>query len=663
MTHKIKKLLIANRGEIACRIIKTCRKMGIISVAIHSNVDVNAKFVREADEAYCLGGQTSQESYLNIPKIIEIAQSQAIDAIHPGYGFLSENEEFSRTVTEAGIIFIGPKPETIAKMGSKLESKNMMQAANVPVIPGYQGNDQSEATLFKEALKVGFPCMVKASAGGGGKGLKLVNKESELKEAISSAKRESLSSFNDDTLIVEKFITSPRHIEVQIFGDSHGNTVHLFDRECSLQRRHQKVIEEAPSGSMSDEQRENITAAAVSAAKAVNYEGAGTVEFVMGQDGEFYFLEMNTRLQVEHPVTEMITGTDLVKWQILVAQGEKLPLKQKEIKINGHAMEARVYAEDALNNFLPVSGKIAHINLSSEKNVRNDFGFASGDEISVFYDPMIGKIITWAETRQDCIQALSKAINKTSVLGTITNLAFLNTLVEHQDHISGNFDTGFIDSHLEELTDFSESKTHQLIAAALFFYFHTKEQKGSPLIKELAGFRIHPNQWIHESLSNQNDVQSFRYRKSHTNNKSFDFLLKEEKITVAVENFSDHSLQFSHGEKSYNFQYALANEQLYFKSKTGLVTFERNYYTEGDTLAEGENTLKAPLPGKVLKVFVKPDQEVKSGDTLVVVEAMKMEHPIKAPCDALVGEVLYTENANVKLGDVLLVLKEKRPSP
>lgn len=655
-TKQITKILIANRGEIACRIARTCRKMGIRVMAVYSDADVNAKFVREADDAIGIGGTTSTESYLNSEKIIRAAKECHADAIHPGYGFLSENADFAKAANDAGLIFIGPSPATIKKMGSKIEAKNITKKAGVPVIPGYQGNDQKEETLAKEAEKIGFPCFIKASAGGGGKGLKLAQKKTELKDAIQSARREAKSSFGDDTLLIEKYIIEPRHIEIQIFGDTHGNIIHLFERECSLQRRHQKVIEEAPSPVLTEQLRNKMGQAAIKAAKAVQYIGAGTVEFIVDNKGNFYFLEMNTRLQVEHPVTEFITGLDLVEWQILIAQGEKLPLTQKQLTRHGHAMEARVYAEDPLNNFLPASGKIFFLDLAPLQGVRYDFGVDAGDDINVYYDPMIGKIIAHDQTRQACIQRLSQALKQTTILGTTTNLWFLNNLIVHAEHLKGNFHTAFIDQNLEHILAATElvPEAHCLIAASLVFILDQRQGAQTPLMNQLAGFRMANIEIIRQELLLRGVPVSLGYRVINRQVRVYEYLLQNKKFEVICHGITQNKIQLSIGRHRWNASYARNGDELHFKTHRGNLKIEKKSAEKRRFALLGSGSLSAPLPGKVLKIFVKPNQKVKSGDTLMIIEAMKMEHPIKAHSNGTVKKINYHENDSVKLGDHLI---------
>ncbi len=450
---EIKKILIANRGEIACRVIHTAKSLGIKTVAIYSSADVNARHVQLADETYDLGAAPAPTSYLNHDKILHACKELQIDAVHPGYGFLSENTEFAKKLEKEGIIFIGPKAHSIEAMGDKSKAKTLMEKAGVPLVPGYHDAAQDEETLKQAAIKIGFPVLLKASAGGGGKGMKIAETEEDFLDALASAKREAKNAFGNDDMLIEKCLSNPRHIEVQVFGDQHGNIIHLFERDCSLQRRHQKVIEEAPAFNLTEDLRKALGQAAINAAKAVDYIGAGTVEFLLDHDGSFYFMEMNTRLQVEHPVTEEITNQDLVAWQIKIAQGEKLPLTQNELNISGHAIEIRLYAEDPQDNFLPQAGKIIHFvtpqNARIETSLEDVYAWKNDrpENISIFYDPMIAKFITYGETREEAIYEMILALEETEISGIKTNRDFLLTCLRSDAFQNGNFSTKFIDQN------------------------------------------------------------------------------------------------------------------------------------------------------------------------------------------------------------------------
>lgn len=448
---KIKKILVANRGEIALRVLKTAKEMNIKVVTIFAEDDKTLPHALFSDEAYSLGSGTLAETYLNKKKIVDIAKKCGADAIHPGYGFLSENEEFARLVESSGIIFIGPTPESIVLMGDKIGSKKALEKINIPLTPGYHGDDQSDENLAKEAKKIGYPVLIKASAGGGGKGMRIVHQDSDLLESIRGAKSEGLKSFGSDKVLIEKYVLNPRHIEVQLMSDTHGNHLHFFERECSIQRRYQKVVEETPAPNMSQELRLNICETAVEIARGINYRGAGTVEFIMGQDGKYYFMEMNTRLQVEHPVTEMVTGHDLVRYQIMVAQGDKLPVTQNEIKQKGSAIECRIYAEDPDNNFMPTIGTIEKIGTPSLRDVRLDCGFLDGTTVGVNYDPMLAKLVVWGETRELAIEKSIKSLNEVLFLGVKTNRDYLKRILGHKEFVKGNTHTHFIPDHGESL--------------------------------------------------------------------------------------------------------------------------------------------------------------------------------------------------------------------
>ena len=472
------KILIANRGEIAVRIIKACQEMGIETIAIYSEVDKKAPHVQLSNESYNLGDPTPIESYLNIPKIIKIAKKAKAEAIHPGYGFLAENPDFAKTCSDIGIKFIGPKPEVISLMGDKIAAKKTMEKANVPVIPGYHGSKQDSKSLIKEGKKIGFPLLVKATAGGGGKGMRIVHSENKLEESIESAKRESKSSFGNDTVFLEKYIDKPRHIEFQILADQHGNIIHLYERECSIQRRHQKIIEESPSPVLTKKLREKMGKAAVDAAKAVGYENAGTVEFMVDGKLNFYFMEMNTRLQVEHPITEITTGVDLAKWQLKIANGQKLTLKQNEITQRGHAFECRIYAEDPANGFLPSIGKLGKVEPPTGPNIRDDTGIYSGMKITPYYDPMLSKLIVSSENREENIKKMLWALSHYIVLGVTTNIPFLKQVFEQEEFKKGNLTTHFIDDYFKDFTNTKSGlPVDALIALAIYDTLHSKSDE------------------------------------------------------------------------------------------------------------------------------------------------------------------------------------------
>jgi acetyl-CoA carboxylase biotin carboxylase subunit len=474
-----KKVLIANRGEIAVRIIKACQEMGIRTVGVYSEVDSRSPHVQIADESINLGDPTPSESYLNIPKIIENAQSVEAEAIHPGYGFLAENPDFAKACHDSGIKFIGPKAEVIRLIGDKIEAKKTMENANVPVIPGYHGEKQDMKTLLNQGSKIGFPLLVKATAGGGGKGMRIVHSENELEQAIESAKRESKSAFGNDSVFLEKYLDKPRHIEFQILADEHGNVIHLFERECSIQRRHQKIIEETPSPIMTKSLRDRMGKAAVIAAETINYTNAGTIEFMVDGNLNFYFMEMNTRLQVEHPITEATTGVDLAKWQLKIADGQELTIKQKDLNQRGHAIECRIYAEDPANGFLPSIGVLKKVEPPNGPNIRNDTGVETNLEITSYYDPMLAKLVTSAENREESINKMIWALSRYVVLGVTTNISFLKKVLEHQEFKKGNITTHFIDNYFKDWTTTSDKglPLDAIIALAVYDTIHTKRHE------------------------------------------------------------------------------------------------------------------------------------------------------------------------------------------
>ncbi|MBX3717514.1 MAG: acetyl/propionyl/methylcrotonyl-CoA carboxylase subunit alpha [Burkholderiales bacterium] len=616
------KILIANRGEIACRVIRTCRALAVRTVAVHSSVDAHALHVEMADEAYAIGGPRPAESYLRGDRIIEVAKACGAEAIHPGYGFLSENEAFARAVEAAGLVFIGPTPEAIEKMGLKDRAKAILEKAGVPVVPGYHGESQDEAFLAKQAGKIGYPLLVKAVAGGGGRGMRLVSSAGEFSSQLAAAQREAKGAFGDDRVLLETYVTRPRHIEVQVFGDRHGNVVHLYERDCSLQRRHQKVIEEAPAPGMSAAARKAVTEAAVKAARAVGYVGAGTVEFIAdasaGLKGErIWFMEMNTRLQVEHPVTEMVTGLDLVEWQFRVAAGEPLPLRQSEITLNGHAVEARLYAENPATGFLPSIGKLESFSLPA--NVRADSGVDEGDAITPFYDPMIAKLIAHAPTRDQAIADLAEACADVEVWPVKTNAAFLVRCLETPDFIAGAVDTGLIGRGLEELTAPAEPSAEALATAGWAFRERVegRERETTPWV-DLKGFRLNAppvatTRLFHGARAVEADMPPEPSRFIHVE--------------------SDEAVVVFEGGDAFVF---------------------RDHPPVADSdAAGGDGAIRAPMPGKVTQLSVKAGDAVTKGQPLLVLEAMKMEHALTAPFDGTVEELAAELGAQVAEGTVL----------
>ncbi|HEY8572986.1 acetyl/propionyl/methylcrotonyl-CoA carboxylase subunit alpha [Phenylobacterium sp.] len=629
MAKQITSILVANRGEIARRVFATARRLGLRTVAVYSEADADAAHVRDADEAICIGPAPARESYLVGEKIIKAAKQAKADAIHPGYGFLSENADFAEAVAKAKLTWIGPPPAAIRAMGLKDAAKALMQKAGVPVTPGYLGEDQDEARLAKEAKRIGYPVLIKAVAGGGGKGMRRVDDPKQFSAALAAAKREAAASFGDDRVLLETYVTRPRHIEVQVFGDSHGNVVHLFERDCSLQRRHQKVIEEAPAPGMDAATREAVTSAAVRAAQAVGYVGAGTVEFIADasqglRPDRIWFMEMNTRLQVEHPVTEMVTGLDLVEWQIRVAAGELLPLGQDQITLTGHAVEARLYAENPQTGFLPSTGGLEHFHLPH--NVRCDSGVIEGGEITPFYDPMIAKLIAYADTREQALADLAEACDAVEVWPVKTNACFLARCLEQPGFIAGDVDTGFIERNLEELTAAHEPSSAALAAAAAAAMIAEEsgvtEEAPSPW-RDLAGFRLNapPETGVRLFLEGKPVMAHGR-----PDAQPRSVLLDEDGHIVVFE--AGEAIAFSLHPPSADM-------------------------AEG---AAGDGQVRSPMPGKVTNVVVKPGQTVAKGAPLLTLEAMKMEHAMTAPFDGRVEELAVKAGDQVAEGAVLVRL-------
>ena len=662
MTPMFKKILIANRGEIACRVAATARRMAIKTVAVYSDADASAKHVGFCDEAVHIGGSAPKDSYLRWEKIIEAARATGAEAIHPGYGFLSENEEFANACANAGLVFIGPPASAIKAMGLKAESKQLMEKAGVPLVPGYHGADQDPALLQREADRIGYPVLIKASAGGGGKGMRAVEKSGDFEAALASCKREAINSFGNDTVLVEKYAQRPRHIEIQVFGDMHGNYVYLFERDCSVQRRHQKVLEEAPAPGMTPEMRAQMGEAAVAAARAVNYVGAGTVEFIVEQraDGSmnFFFMEMNTRLQVEHPVTEAITGLDLVEWQLRVASGEPLPLAQNQLKINGHAIEARICAENPDNNFLPTTGTLQvydkPVCTAFERGtVRIDDGVRQGDTISPFYDSMVAKLIVHGQTREEALARMDEALAQTRIVGLSTNVQFLRYVVRSPSFAEANLDTALIPR--EEAVLFNQEPVGLSLAAASAI--------ARTLLDEKAGEGRDP-------FSRRDGWQTHGVTQ-----RPFEFDFHGEPAKATLTYGHDGALQLAVGDVSGPLVFAknaqgidiqFAGQRLsatvYTQGEVDHVFTARGatQITAIDLLAHaGEShteggRLSAPMPGKILSFLVKAGDTVKKGQPLAVMEAMKMEHTIAAPADGVVEELMYAPGDQVTEGSELL---------
>ncbi len=660
------KILIANRGEIACRVAATARRLGVRTVAVYSDADASAKFVAACDEAVHIGGSAPKDSYLQWGRIIEAAKATGAQAIHPGYGFLSENDAFATACANAGIAFIGPPASAILAMGLKAESKQLMEKAGVPLVPGYHGSDQDPALLQREADRIGYPVLIKASAGGGGKGMRAVDKAEDFSDALASCQREARSSFGSDAVLIEKYVQRPRHIEIQVFGDTHGNCVYLFERDCSVQRRHQKVLEEAPAPGMTPEFRQQMGAAAVAAAKAVNYVGAGTVEFIVEQPPEggmrFFFMEMNTRLQVEHPVTEAITGLDLVEWQLRVASGEPLPLKQDELRIHGHAIEARICAETPDNNFLPATGTLTVYRKPActafERGVvRVDDGVREGDTISPFYDSMVAKLIVHGATREEALARMDAALAETRIVGLSTNVQFLRHVVNSASFAQANLDTALIPREAAVLFHQDKVGLSLAVAAAV----------AQTLVAERAQESTDP-------FSRRDG-----WRPHGLTVRRFDFEYLGEPLLAHLTYLHDGALQLAFGEVSGVLQFSTlptdggARMDLQFQGQRQTVqTWQQGeivhifcalgatQITEIDALAHAGvaaadgGRLTAPMPGKVLSFAVKAGDVIKKGQALAVMEAMKMEHTIAAPADGTVAELLYAPGDQVNEGAELL---------
>jgi 3-methylcrotonyl-CoA carboxylase alpha subunit len=667
-----KKILIANRGEIACRVAATARRLGVKTVAVYSDADAQAKHVAVCDEAVHIGGSAPKDSYLRWERIIDAAKATGAQAIHPGYGFLSENEDFAKACADAGLVFIGPPASAINAMGLKAESKRLMEQAQVPLVPGYHGADQDPALLQREADRIGYPVLIKASAGGGGKGMRAVDKAEDFAAALESCKREAINSFGDDAVLVEKYVQRPRHIEIQVFGDTHGNCVYLFERDCSVQRRHQKVLEEAPAPGMTPELRARMGEAAVAAARAVNYVGAGTVEFIVEQPGgydapdqmKFYFMEMNTRLQVEHPVTEAITGLDLVEWQLRVASGEPLPLKQEDLRIQGHAIEARICAENPDNNFLPATGALNVYALPEcvtfERGaVRVDSGVRQGDAISPFYDSMVAKLIVHGDTREQALARLDEALAQTHIVGLATNVQFLRRVARTDSFAQARLDTALIQR--EQAVLFHQEPVGLPLAAAAAVaqtLLHERASEGADPFSRRDGFHTHGvvQRRFEFEFAGEHVKASLTYERGGSLTLSVGS--GEAMVTsplVFEQRASGIELQFA-GQRTRAAVYPQGEVDHVFTplGATQITSIDLLAHS-GETAAEG-GRLTAPMPGKVVSFAVKAGDAVTKGQPLAVMEAMKMEHTIAAPADGVVQELLYAPGDQVTEGAELLKL-------
>jgi 3-methylcrotonyl-CoA carboxylase alpha subunit len=654
----IERLLIANRGEIAVRVARTAQRMGVHVIAVYSDTDVAAMHVAVADEGVRIGPDAAAESYLNINAVIEAARATKADAIHPGYGFLSENADFADACAAAGIRLVGPSAAAMRAMGDKAASKEVMSEAHVPLVPGYHGADQDPAVLAAQAVEIGFPVLIKASAGGGGRGMRIVESAGAFEEALAAAQREARGAFGNDRVLIEKYLTTSRHIEVQVFGDDHGNVVHLFERDCSLQRRYQKVVEEAPAPGMSDERRAEIGAAAVAATRAIDYSGAGTVEFIVdvtteGANGPFYFMEMNTRLQVEHPVTEFVTGLDLVEWQLRIADGETLPLDQSDIRLNGHAIEARLYAEDPERDFLPAPGHVVAFEVAEMgTSVRIDTGVATGDDIAVSYDPMIAKVIAHGADRDAAIAALDRVLADLVCVGPVTNQAFLRRAITHPEFVGGAVDTGFIDRHRDMLIPPRDGVPDGALAAVAAHLLARRERQAA-------------GQAVARGEANSPWAASDSWRANLLNSETLRFRDGETEVSVSVVHDTDRVLlappdgQIIDLEMARGSWSAYALDQVFFAVADGTqIRLERIVAVdEASERAGASGGLNAPMPGKVVRLMVAPDELVSRGQTLMVLEAMKMEHAITAPGDGKVAAVFFAEGDQVAEGAELLQLE------
>ncbi|KAM4574644.1 methylcrotonoyl-CoA carboxylase subunit alpha, mitochondrial [Fundulus diaphanus] len=670
---RIEKVLIANRGEIACRVMRTAKKMGVRSVAVYSDADRDSMHVAMADEAYHIGPAPSQQSYLSMEKVLEVAKRSGSHAVHPGYGFLSENTEFAEACKQEGIVFIGPPSSAIRDMGIKSTSKHIMSAAGVPIIGGYHGEDQSNERLQAEAARIGYPVMIKAVRGGGGKGMRIARSDADFLEQLESARREARKSFNDDVMLVEKFVEDPRHVEVQVFGDMHGNAVYLFERDCSVQRRHQKIIEEAPGPGISPEVRRKLGEAAVRAAKAVNYVGAGTVEFIMDAQHNFYFMEMNTRLQVEHPVSEMITGADLVEWQLRVAAGERLPLLQEDIALRGHSFEARIYAEDPNNDFLPGAGPLLHLSTpAADQHTRIETGVREGDEVSAHYDPMIAKLVVWGEDRAAALKKLRYCLRQYNIVGLNTNIDFLLSLSGHPEFEAGRVTTSFIPRYYADLFAPPAAPSGEAVCQAAL----------GLLLRE----RRHTEEFTRGSADPFSPFgSSSGWRNNVEFNRNVALQLGDGKVDVVVTYNSDGSYRMQLGDEAYHVSGAVEVEggasflrcsvngvksrpklvilddtvHLFSMEGSAQVSVPVPKFLAGVSGSGAQGGAVAPMTGTIEKVLVKAGDKVAAGDPLMVMIAMKMEHTIRAPKSGVIKKVFFSEGSQASRHAALVELEEE----
>ncbi len=659
-------LLIANRGEIACRIARTAHRLGMRTIAVYSEADRDALHVQSCDEAVCIGPASARESYLNIKALIAAAKRTGAEAVHPGYGFLSENAAFAQAVIDAGMVWVGPPPAAIESMGSKSGAKAILEPAGVPMVPGYHGDNQDPDFLLSKAEEIGFPVLIKAVAGGGGRGMRIVEKASDFTKSLETAQREAIGAFGDGTVLLEKYLTKARHVEVQVFADSTGQVVHLFERDCSIQRRHQKVVEEAPAPGLSSETSAAIGQAAVNAASAIDYLGAGTCEFLMDADQNFYFIEMNTRLQVEHPVTEWITGTDLVEWQLRVAAGEPLPLSQNDIRLQGHAIEVRLYAEDPSRGFLPQTGKLEVLKFPEHDGfVRVDTGVVEGDEVSPHYDPMIAKLIVRGENRAQAVARLRSALADTQIAGVTTNRAFLHAVARHPAFADGDVHTGFIDQHSADLNVTLPNPSDEVVAAAVLAVLDqrraTAEQQAARTDDPYSpwnsthGWRL--NERVHETVQLDWNEQRYAVQVAYIG-REYHMTLPTSPANTRVVHREPGRLAVEIAGRRFNVGVHVEGQDISVMARRGTYRFALH---DPGTAAMGQDAsggkLTAPMPGKVTKVHVKAGAAVKKGAPLLTLEAMKMEHTLNAPADGTVVSLRFGEGDQVEEGVELVAFE------
>lgn len=659
---RIQKLLIANRGEIARRIARTARQMGIASVCVYARPDANAPFVREASEAVALEGSTSAETYLHIGKLIDAARRTGANAVHPGYGFLAENPEFARAVTAAGLIWVGPRPEAIALMGNKLAAKKIMEEAGVPTLAAVRVPDGRASSARRHARSLGYPLLVKAAAGGGGKGMRIVSEEAELDEAIAGASREAAAAFADGTVFLERYLSKARHIEVQVLGDSYGNVVHCFERECSVQRRHQKIIEEAPSPAVDQTLRQRLGEAAVAAAKAIGYDNAGTIEFLLDEGGQFHFLEMNTRLQVEHPVTEEITGLDLVREQIRIAEGDPISFRQEDLRISGHAIEARLYAEDPANSFLPSAGRIIAWAPDPAFPVRVESGIEAGANVPLEFDPLLAKLIAHAPTRQEAALRLASALERLRVHGVNTNRDLLVAILRHEAFLAGDTTTGFIDRYSPaRRRDVPAAELARAALAAALAAQQTRRTEARVLATIPSGWRNNPSAMQEVRYRHRDQEVTVRYLRDRRG--SFSYQVEDLSGVALILEWGSGRISLEIDGLRQAFTVTSDGPRHWVQTPAGeveLTEVPRFPERARETVLGGHT---APMPGKVLAVNVEPGQHVTAGQVLVVLEAMKMEHLISCTQDGLVREVRVTPGAQVEAGQVLVVVEPAEGPP